>query len=395
MLPPRGGFIGWRNAVSSGPVLLPGNPGVSVERDVMLRLADGMPLASDVYRPANVSNDLPVILIRAPYDKRQAENIGYAHPSWYARQGYMVVSQDTRGRYASGGEWYPFLNETADGVETIEWAAGLAGSNGRVGMYGFSYGGATQLLPAIERPPALTALCPAFTGSQYYDGWTYQKGAFALAFAASWALSLGVHNAARRGDEAAAGQLGAAFSSAMQWHWSLPLQSYFPLQGEDTAYFRDWLEHETYDAYWRRWSIDERYAEIDVPALHIGGWYDIFLRGAIKNYQGLRKHARSEASRERQRLVIGPWFHMPWYPIGGAPAMTAGGPTIDSLQLDWFDSILKDDSQASPVAPVTVWVNGQEEWRDFADWPPPGAETMRLYPRFWRVERTRSSETEF
>ncbi len=360
-------------------VLLPGNPGVAVERDVALDLADGTSLLSDIYRPDNVSSDLPVILIRAPYDKRQAENIGYSHPSWYARHGYMVVSQDTRGRYASGGEWYPFLNEAADGVAAIGWAAGLPGSNGRVGMYGFSYGGATQLMPAIERPPALMTVCPAFTGSQYYDGWTYQGGAFSLAFAASWALSLGIHNAARRGDEGAAGQLGAAFASAMQWHYTLPLSAYPPLQGEDTGYFRDWLEHPSYDDYWQRWSIDEHYDDIDLPALHIGGWYDIFLRGTIRNFQGLRTQAASEKSRQQQRLVIGPWFHMPWYPVGGASEKAAGGTTIDDLQLEWFNTHLKGMPPSQTSAAVTIWVNGAEAWRDFDTWPPSGCEPLQLF----------------
>src|SRR5690606_9172108 len=128
-------------------------------------------------------------------------------------QGYIVVCQDTRGRYASEGVWYPFQHEADDGYETIEWAAALPGSTGKVGMYGFSYGGATQLLPAVKRPPSLAAICPAMTASQYYDGWTYNGGALALAFAASWATNLGVNTAQRRGDNAAAGTLAAAFAS--------------------------------------------------------------------------------------------------------------------------------------------------------------------------------------
>ena len=124
-------------------------------------------------------------------------NWGYSHPSWYARQGYMVVVQDTRGRYTSDGEFYPFLNEAEDGYDTIEWAAALPGSNGRVGMYGFSYPGAVQLLAATLQPPSLVTICPGFTGSQFYDGWTYNQGAFALAFAAPWAAFLALDTARR------------------------------------------------------------------------------------------------------------------------------------------------------------------------------------------------------
>ncbi|MER3437876.1 MAG: peptidase, partial [Chloroflexota bacterium] len=91
------------------------------------------------------------------------------------------------------------------------------------GMYGFSYAGATQLLPAVLRPPSLVTICPVMTGSQYYEGWTYNQGAFALAFAASWALSLGINNAQRRGDDEAARSYSTAFASALSWDWYLPL----------------------------------------------------------------------------------------------------------------------------------------------------------------------------
>ena len=106
---------------------LPGYPGLTVERNVVLELADGVRLASDIYRPS-LKHKLPVLLTRLPYDKTEAgANLGYAHPAWYAMQGYIVVAQDVRGRWASGGEFYPFLHEAKDGVETIRWAAGLPG----------------------------------------------------------------------------------------------------------------------------------------------------------------------------------------------------------------------------------------------------------------------------
>ncbi|HXV97742.1 MAG TPA: CocE/NonD family hydrolase, partial [Anaerolineae bacterium] len=120
---------------------------VTVERNVPARMRDNTVLYADVYRPKG-DGPWPVLLIRHPYDKTQAENLSYAHPSWYARHGYMVIAQDCRGRWASEGEWYPFKNEEADGYDTIVWAAGLPGSNGKVGMYGFSYAGATQLWSA-------------------------------------------------------------------------------------------------------------------------------------------------------------------------------------------------------------------------------------------------------
>ncbi|MBX3070247.1 MAG: CocE/NonD family hydrolase [Thermomicrobiales bacterium] len=357
---------------------LAGMGGVTVERNVPLTMADGTTLYSDIYRPAG-EGPFPVILIRLPYDKNQGENITYAHPAWYARHGYVVVSQDVRGRYRSEGEWYPFLNEASDGVATIEWAAQLPGTTGQVGMYGFSYAGATQLLPAVERPKGLAALCPGMTATQYYEGWTYNRGAFALGFAASWAMSLGIANAARRGDDAAAGALGAAFSKSRDWDWVLPINIYPPLQGEDTRYYFDWLAHSTYDDYWKRWSIDSDYSRIDVPAMHIAGWYDVFLTGTVRNYQGLRDNAGSGDAKAKQKLVIGPWYHIPWQPLVNGDPIEAAPAFVDDLQIAWFDLHMKGIASDILESPVTIWLMGAEQWIDLADWPPPGVVEQSLF----------------
>ena len=180
----------------------PGRPGVGFERDVVATMRDGTRLFADVYRPST-DDDVPVLLIRSPYDKRPATaHFGNAHPVWYAEQGYQVVVQDVRGRAGSEGEFYPYRHEQADGYDTVEWAAEMPGSNGQVGMWGFSYTGATQLLAAVERPPGLRTILPGFTASQYYDGWTYNGGVFATAFLCYWANLLALDTAARADDEA-------------------------------------------------------------------------------------------------------------------------------------------------------------------------------------------------
>lgn len=169
---------------------------VSVLRNLEMRTRDGVALRSDVWRPAG-SGPFPVLLMRTPYDTTQASTINYAHPGWYAEQGYLVVLQDVRGSWASAGDFEPFAHEQLDGHDAIEWAASLPGSNGRLGMYGGSYGGATQLLAARGAPAALQAIAPGVTAAQYYDGWAYQEGAFALAVNASWASDLAADQARR------------------------------------------------------------------------------------------------------------------------------------------------------------------------------------------------------
>ncbi len=356
---------------------LPGLPGVTLERDVPCRMRDGVTLYADVYRPQG-EGTFPVVLMRLPYDKTSAENIAYTDPSWYARHGYVVVIQDVRGRGLSEGEFVPFEHEIDDGYDTIEWAATLPGANGKVGMYGFSYAGATQLMPATLRPPGLVTLCPAMTGSQYYENWTYNQGALSLAFTMSWATQLASGDARRAKDGGALGQLDMAFAGIHGWHWFLPLAAYPPLTGEFGGYFADWLAHPTYDDYWRRWSIDEDYGRLTTPALHVAGWYDIFLAGSVKNFLGLRAGAGTAEARAGQKLVIGPWLHMPWAPVSDSPAGVE--PTVvDDLQLRWFDRFLKGEDTGVMDAPVSLFVMGAEEWRDYPDWPPPGVEPMRWY----------------
>ena len=357
---------------------LPGFPGVRVERGVLHEVRDGTKLAADIYSPDG-DGPFPVILIRAPYDRAQAENINYAHPAWYAKHGYIVVSEDNRGRGDSEGAWEPFRNEAEDGYDTIEWAARLPGSSGKVGMYGFSYGGATQLLPATLRPPSLAAICPAMTGSQYYDGWTYRTGAFSLAFAASWALSLGIANARRAKDDPAMAAYATAFAGSMAWHWSLPLVDHAPLKGGYTDYYFDWLAHPTYDDYWKRWSIDEDYARIVTPGLHIAGWYDIFLSGSVKNFVSLQERAGTEAARTNQRLVIGPWFHMPWRPLVGANGEDASPNLVEDWQLAWFDHHLKGIAERAHETKVTLFVMREDRWRHFSSWPPANSRPTSFY----------------
>src|SRR4051794_3114115 len=120
---------------------------VDVETGVEVKMRDGVSLAADIYRPRDPGT-FPVLLQRTPYSRKGPASMGYD----LASHGYIVVLQDTRGRYDSGGEFYPFRFEGQDGYDSVEWAAALKGSNGRVGMFGGSYVGATQMLAAMAKP---------------------------------------------------------------------------------------------------------------------------------------------------------------------------------------------------------------------------------------------------
>ena len=362
---------------------LPGMP-VTIERDVPAIMRDGTVLRADVYRPSSPDamagqDGLPVLLARSPYDKRvNVSTFGNTHPAWYAAHGYMAVIQDCRGRYTSDGDFYPFAHETNDGYDTVEWAARLDGANGDVGMFGFSYVGATQLLAAIARPPSLRSIAPGFTASQYYDGWTYNGGALAAAFVCYWANLLALGSAVRAGDRAAVDALSASLGAAEGWFWWLPLSEFPPLQGGYAPYFYDWLEHCTYDDYWKRWSIDADYSRIEVPALHIGGWWDVFLGGTVKNFTGLSADAGTDAARRAQKLLVGPWTHMPWTPVSRCSGEGPSTNEIDDWHLRWFDHTLKGVDTGVLDRPATVFtLDGG--WRDLDQWPPPDAEAQDWY----------------
>ena len=328
---------------------------------------------ADVYRPT-CEGPQTVLLMRTPYDKKQALTFAYSHPAWYASKGYIVAVQDTRGRFRSCGEFYPFAFEARDGFDSVEWASNLSGSTGRVGMYGCSYVGATQLLAAIAEPPSLACICPAMTASDFFDGWTYHGGAFALEFNLTWAIKLAINSAQRMGDADLVEKLVGARNKPEEAYLKLPLTDLFrdePALRRLIPYYFDWLDHDQPNAYWRQWSIRSFYERIAVPALHIAGWYDIFLTGTLENFQGLSERAGSALAREGQRLIVAPWSHSTRSRrLGEADFGHDAANDIDRVQIEWFDRWLKvDEGGRSDEPPVRIFLMGENRWRSVARWP--------------------------
>ncbi len=355
------------------PLLAEGAYSITEELDVRAAMRDGIELVSDVYRP-DAQGEFPVLLQRTPYNRKGG--VGTARE--LASHGYIVVVQDTRGRYASEGQFYPFRHETEDGYDTVEWAAGLPGSNGDVGMYGGSYVGATQMLAAIGKPPHLAAIFPYVTAAEYYDGWTYQSGALMQWFADSWTTGLAkdtlqrmVHSEARPGE----------------WVLRLPVDGYQvldpPPMEKVAPYLRDWVIHETDDSYWKPWKIWEHYPELTVKGLHGGGWHDIFLKGSIKNYVGLRAQAKTEEAQLAQRLLIGPWAHAATSPEGKIGDITFGKQAVLDMTetiLDWSDYSLKGVSnEFADDTPVRIFIMGENVWRDEREFPLQRQQLTRYY----------------
>ncbi len=333
-----------------------------IQETASLITRDNIRLDADIYRP-NTDEKLPVLLMRQPYGKAIASTVVYAHPKWYAQQGYIVVIQDVRGRGTSEGEFKLFVNEIEDGLDTINWVANLPYSNGNVGMYGFSYQGMTQVYAATTRPTALKTICPAMMSHDLYADWAYEGGAFCLYANLGWAIQIAAETARLKTDE-------KAFQALYSASRNLPLSDVIPANPEllkifsPDSFYHDWVAHDQLDEYWK--NLSPKLDHLDLPMLHIGGWFDTYLRGTIHFYQAMKTQTNHP-----QHLMIGPWAHLPWgRKVGAVNYGLTASTFIDTLQIQWFDYFLKGkDTGILTEKPVCLFEMGSQDWRYFDEWP--------------------------
>ncbi|MEA5452851.1 CocE/NonD family hydrolase [Leptolyngbya sp. CCNP1308] len=319
-------------------------------------------LDADVYYPIG-EGPFPVLLMRQPYGRAIASTVVYAHPTWYASHGYIVVIQDVRGRGTSGGEFDLFRHEADDGYATVQWAANLPQSSGAVGMYGFSYQGMTQLYAAENQPPALRAIAPAMVGYDLYADWAYENGALPLQIGLGWALQLAAETARLKQD-------AVAYQALHQAAHNLPLGEAIPPRPQvlktyaPDSFFHQWLDHPQPDDYWQ--ALQPDLAGVNLPMLHIGGWYDPYLRGDLRLYQQMVSQGGAP-----QELWIGPWGHLPWSRrVGAADFGPEADSPIDRLQIRWFDRFLKDfPAETEAKSPIQLFVMGENRWQGRDRWP--------------------------
>jgi hypothetical protein len=333
-------------------------------------MRDGVELVSDHYY-SQQPGPLPTLLMRQPYGRDIASTVVYAHPIWFARHGYNVVIQDVRGRGDSEGEFYPFRNEGPDGTDTIAWLRTRPESNGRVGMYGFSYQGMTQLLAAAEQPEGLQCISPGMTACDLYHGWFYHGGALRLASTLGWGLQLLKEDARRKKLREASDRLEHAWAHIASQTSVLPVRAQPALHGEGLPqYVLDWFDHNTPGDYWAALDVSRRLEKICVPALHISGWYDMFLRGSVDGFLALSQSAGSELARQHQYLLAGPWVHIPWGDrIGAADCGPEALIDTDEILLRWFDHWLKDSGAFAKEARIRHFVVGENRWREAEAFP--------------------------
>jgi len=364
-------------ALAQAPAV-PATYAVRVEHNVRIPMRDGITLSADIYRPDS-GQRFPALLLRTPYSNNSPDEI--QNSTWFAARGYVVVNQDVRGRYDSDGEFYPYRHEADDGYDTDEWIARQPWSNGRLGTMGGSYLGYTQLTQGIRGSSHLVSMAADFTSSDIYDGWAYVDGAFLLGFALPWgAVIIDGHTV----------QAGLYDWPAILAH--LPVSTGDAAAGHFNQPYRDWLAHPRRDdVYWNGISFENDAHKIQAPLLVVGGWYDIFLRGTLRDDAAIRHAGGANAG--NKRLIIGPWVHSK---AGGARLSDASlpksgpGRSIDfgpeaemqwrDLYLRWHDHWLKGiDNGVEQEAPVRLFVMGENRWRDEREWPLARTRYTRYY----------------
>jgi putative CocE/NonD family hydrolase len=375
---------------------------VLAEHDLMIPTRDGTRMATDVYRPARngvpVPERFPVLLQRTPYDKTASRT----QAEYFARHGYVVAVQDIRGRYRSEGRFSKVQPADAtDGYDVIEWLAKQPWSNGAVGMWGTSFAAHMQAGAAQLNPPSLKTLVINQGGlANAWDHGIRYRGTYEMGRQLTWAWA-----------QLAADARSPAVKRLLEqekvedWYAVQPMRrglNPLSVAPEYEAWYADFFEHADYDAYWKdpmmNWS--EHYAQTsDIPMMHIGGWYDIFLAGTFGNFVEL-----SRVKRAPQRVLVGPWTHSGnGRPYAGDVSFGDSAAIADfatDFHLRWYDHFLK--GRATGVekdAPVRLFVMGTGDghkdadgrlfhggyWRDAHRWPLPGT---RMVPYYFHADGT-------
>lgn len=326
--------------------------------------ADGVELAADVYLPDG-PGPFPVILTRTPYD-RVAHLAGNA--AGFVQHRYGYVATDCRGRFESGGVYERMFDEAADGQATVDWIASQPWCNGRIGMWGLSYGGGFQVPAAAGGHEAIKCLCPSVIAARFFENWSRYDGCFALLNPLWWIMQNGasrtrppVHH--------------------IDWNAIVRLKSLDEVEqavGMRLDMLRDMAEHDTDDAFWERINQWPMHEQIKVPAMHSGGWFDHISMGQYEAYERIRDLGATDAARQGQRLFIGPWYHL--ITQTGDQHRRFGtwdfGPSADvnvfDYHLRFFNLHLKEiDDGLSEEPPVRIFLMGENRWLDLPDWPPP------------------------
>ncbi|HEY3733773.1 MAG TPA: CocE/NonD family hydrolase [Streptosporangiaceae bacterium] len=333
-------------------------PEITRRFNVRIPLRDGVTLSADLTLPASLP--APAVVVRTPYGK--SGEIQSKRSTTFAEAGYGVASVDVRGRGDSDGEFQPYRNDGPDGFDVIGWVAGQDWCTGDVATYGGSYGGRIQWLTALERPPALRAMVPMVTPS---DPFVETPTGLPTPMQINWY---------RLTDARVLQYLENVDWAEVYKH--RPLISMDEAAGFSSPGWRAEISHRTLDEWWEPVRYQHRIGEVDVPAMHISGWYDDEEIGTPANFA-----AMVAAGRDGQRLLMGPWGHQinRKRVLGEVDFGPQAIIDLDAAVIAFLDEHVKGIKPEQAAAPVRIFVMGAGEWRDEPTWPPPQASPTVMY----------------
>ena len=376
--------------------VLPGPYEVACERDVPVIMRDGVRLFTDLYLPAEEGTPLPgpwpAVMTRTAYNKDHFE----PRASFFASHGYLSVVQDVRGTFKSEGEFFPFVAEADDGCDMLDWLVAHPRCNGKIGTYGCSYMGLTQLAMATRRPRGLACMIPFGTPTDIFHGYVCPDGGYQLG-PVRWVIE-DVWGRAARDDPETLAEIQAMdfgqFAGKLPWRRGKTFLARSP-HFEDIVF--TYLERRTFDDFWKQpGQCYDLYFENfpDIPILWVSGWYDGYPRAVCEGYGKMSALGRQR----RQHILLGPWIHNQM--SGNTCGDADFGPNADvnrtGIQLAFFDRWLKGDAAADIGARVRVFLMGGGSgrktaegrlhhggaWLGLDDWPPPGMQAIpwHLHP---------------
>lgn len=368
---------------------------VVIEKNREVPMQDGVVLAADVFRPAH-GRPAPTLVTRTVYGKENVHYISSGNfplPLRLAESGYAVVVNDIRGRFSSGGDFTPYIHDAEDGFDTVEWAAAQPWSNGDTAVFGCSYLGLTTMLAAREAPPSLRcAIAMVAPANAFVEMSNGSRLAWLVAQAITH-LHRPDHGVPPESQQA----LFDAIADGSLQQPARPAASAPGLSAPGVApYFEEMLRHDRLDDYWLRAAPDADYSAYTVPILHMGGWWDSFNIGTIRNFSGI-----SSATDQPQHLFMGPWGHQEYdqiygeYDLGpsamiGVPRRGGGG-----IMTTYMDFLARHLSGADVEIPtVKYFVVGPNEWRTDETWPPGDATSQCLHLSSGGAANTADSDGE-
>ena len=326
--------------------------------NVRVPLRDGITLAADLVAPAELP--APAVVVRTPYGRGGDRTTAQA--DMLARAGYVSVWMDVRGRGDSEGEFAPYRNDGLDGVDAIAWTAAQDWCDGRVATLGGSYPGRIQWLTALHRPPALAAMIVLVTPSDpFVEDPTGLPGPMHIHW---YRMTDG---------------RGLQYTEAVDWmdvYRQRPLAELDEAAGFSSPLWREECRHQTLDEWWEPVRYQHRIGEIDVPVLHISGWYDDEEIGTPANFASM-----VAAGRSGQRLLMGPWGHRvnEGRHIGELDFGHDSVVDLDAAMTGFLDEVVRGRPPAEPAPPARVFLMAANQWLDLSGWPPPGSQERSFY----------------